>query len=173
MPRTEPSAPCCVAAAPELFIECRGQSVQRSRVGAAHSPPKGHRGPRGFWLSLPGSSTSVADQPLLRGFKAREQPSQSQVGKLSAAKLKKDHSIHSIAPHARRSTRNTDISPHVVSDPQYRRRSVCSVAVFAPPRPSLRVRTLRRHASFSRCRAEEVLARVVQEADRESRYGME
>ena len=39
---------------------------------------------------------------------------------------------------------------------------MCSVAVFAPSRPSLRVRTLRRHASLSRW-AEEVLARVVQE----------
>ena len=66
-------------------MECRGQSVQRSREGAAHSPPKGHRGSRGFWLSLPGSSTSAADEALLRGFKARE---------LSAAKLKKDHPIH-------------------------------------------------------------------------------
>ena len=98
VPRTEPSAPCCVAAAPELFIECRGQSVQRSREGQV------------FWLLLPGSSTSAADEALLRGFKAREQPSQWQVGKLSAAKLKKDHAIHSVAPHARRSTRNTKIS---------------------------------------------------------------
>ena len=65
-------------------------------------------------------------------------------------KLKKDHHIHSVSTHARRSARNTDISPHVVGDPQYRRRSMCSVAVFGPSRPSLRVRTLRRHASFSR-----------------------
>ena len=50
---------------------------------------------------------------------------------LGAAKLIKDHSIHSIASHARLSTRNTNISPHVVSDPQFRRRSMCSVAVFA------------------------------------------
>ena len=135
MPRTKPSAP--VSLLLRALIECRGQSVQRSREGAAHSPPKGHRGSRGFWLSLPGSSTSAADEALLRGFKAREQPSQSQVDKLSAAKLKKDHPIHSVAPHARRSTRNTNISPHVVSDPQYRWRSMCSVAVFAPTRPSL------------------------------------
>ena len=40
---------------------------------------------KNFWPSLPGSSTSAADKALLRGFKAREQPSQWQVGKLSAA----------------------------------------------------------------------------------------
>ena len=28
VPRTEPSAPCCVAADPELLIECGGQSVR-------------------------------------------------------------------------------------------------------------------------------------------------
>ena len=39
--------------------------------------------------SLPGSSTSAEDEALLRGFKAREQPSQRQVGKLSAAKHEK------------------------------------------------------------------------------------
>ena len=50
---TEPSAHCCVAADPELLIECRGQSVQRSREGAAHSPPKGHRGSRVFLAVAP------------------------------------------------------------------------------------------------------------------------
>ena len=41
MPWTEPSAPCCVTAAPELFAECRGQSVQTARVGANCFPVKG------------------------------------------------------------------------------------------------------------------------------------
>ena len=58
-----------------------------------------------LWLSLPDSSTSAADEPLLRGFEAREQPSQRQVGKLSAVKL--NHPKHMAAPHARRNTRNT------------------------------------------------------------------
>ena len=31
VPWTEPSAPCCVAAAPELSTECRGQSVENLR----------------------------------------------------------------------------------------------------------------------------------------------
>ena len=113
--------------------------TERSKIKGRRSSQstQGHRGSRGFGLSLPGSSTSAADEALLRGSKAREQPSQSQVGKLSTAKLKKDHPIHSVAPHARRSMRNSNISPHVVSDPQYRRRSMCSAAVFVPPaRPS-------------------------------------
>ena len=50
-------------------------------------------------------------------------------------------------PHGRLRTRNTNISPHVVSDPRQRRRSMSSVAVFTPSRTSLRVRTLRRHAA--------------------------
>ena len=36
-------------------------------------------------------------------------------------------------------------SPHVVSDPRQRRRSMSSVAIFSPSRPSLRARTLRGH----------------------------
>ena len=63
-----------------------------------------------------------------------------------------------VATHGRLRTRNTSISPHVVSDPRQRRRSMSSVANFAPSRPVPQVRTLRRHASFSRW-AEEVLAR--------------
>ena len=55
---------CCVAANPELFKECRGQSVQNSRERQV------------LLESLPGSLTSAADEAHLRGFKAREQPSQ-------------------------------------------------------------------------------------------------
>ena len=55
--------------------------------------------------SLPDSSTSAVVEALLRGFK---QPSQCQVGKPSAAKLKMDHYI--TAPHGHRSTRNTKMS---------------------------------------------------------------
>ena len=48
VPRTGPSCPCCVAAAPELFIECRGQGVQSARVGATLSQPKSIRESRGI-----------------------------------------------------------------------------------------------------------------------------
>ena len=43
VPWTESSAPFCVAADPELFIKCRGQSVQLSMAGAAYSQHKGRR----------------------------------------------------------------------------------------------------------------------------------
>ena len=42
------------------------------------------------------------------------------------------------ATHGRLRTRNTNISPHVVSDPRQRRRSMSSVAIFTPSRPSFR-----------------------------------
>ena len=64
VPRTEPSAPCCVAAAPELHRVVADRAFNDQEKAMC------------FWPSLPDSSTSAADEALLRGFKAREQPSQ-------------------------------------------------------------------------------------------------
>ena len=68
VPWKEPSAPCCVAADPELFIE--SSRTERSRFKGTPSVCCV------CWPLLPGSSTSAADEAHLRGFKAREQPSQ-------------------------------------------------------------------------------------------------
>ena len=72
---------------------------------------------------------------------------------VECGKTENGPSHQSTAPHARWSTRNTNISPHVVSVPRYRRRSMCSVAVFAPSRPSLWVRTLQCRTATQPCGA--------------------
>ena len=90
-------APSGQAAAPRLLSECRGRSdlslvmsllIPSSSLSFADRAfklqdlaqialqPRTREGPGVLWSSLPGSSMSAADEPLLRGFKAREQPGQ-------------------------------------------------------------------------------------------------
>ena len=70
VPRTEPSAP--------LMCRCCSRALHRGVADRAFKiEGQGPKRVQEFlWLSLPGSSTSAADVPLLRGFRAREQPSQ-------------------------------------------------------------------------------------------------
>ena len=146
-------APSGSAAAPGLLTECRGRS---------HLPPD-------VSLLIPSSSQSVAGRAfedqgktqltmllavapgLVNECRGRGTPARFQgveaaqpvtSRQVECGKTENRPSHQSTAPHSRRSTRNTNISPHVVSVPRYRRRSMGSVAVLAPTRPSLWVCTL-------------------------------